>query len=402
MSDMTDLSLEFHQQDSKVLCGAACAQMGLLQLGAILFDQHDLYDKIQDFSSTAEKDENWWSGPTGLWKTMDDLNPVPDIHNFGLYAEQKENIISRKIIWSIFQFKIAPFALVYSGQHWVVINGYQTTSAVKSIDDISYAILGFFVSNPWPSTPLPHPPPHFTGDICGTGSGFGIANHHISYSTWKRHYMTYNRVGSFWNGKFIAVCDADPLPKNTLKQLPEEFLNGGDKMMDKETAGIYAEKALFDYGLTKYSFLRDILNKVKPGNPVLVQRFDRTNDFYFLVPMETPDKSTHSLVCVDGRFGNYREAAFSKDKDNPLVFEPLNRDQILKLMGNRIQIDQKGTLLIIHPEAVVISPVMVWMPCLESFSPFLPFYMVIIGNTRIFVRIDGQIFNELTTNFGGA
>jgi len=170
MSDMTDLSLEFHQQDSKVLCGAACAQMGLLQLGAILFDQHDLYDKIQDFSSTAEKDENWWSGPTGLWKTMDDLNPVPDIHNFGLYAEQKENVISRKIIWSIFQFKIAPFALVYSGQHWVVINGYQTTSAVKSIDDISYAILGFFVSNPWPSTPLPHPPPHFTGDICGTGS----------------------------------------------------------------------------------------------------------------------------------------------------------------------------------------------------------------------------------------
>ena len=399
----TKLSLEYHQQDMNVYCGAACAQMVLRQVGAQLYDQIELFEDIKANSTTEEIAENWSSAPTGLFNVMNLLNPIPDIHRFDLYAELKEDIISRKIIWTISHYRISPIALVRRGGHWVSVTGFQTSKPVARDDDTSYIIFGFFLNNPSPVTPIPNPPPpHKTGDRCGTGGRFGTVNHHIAYSTWKEDYLTYVRFGTSWKGMFIAVCDPDPLPKKVGKQIPVQILHDGEKIIDKETAAKYAEESMKDYQLPNQYFLKNILRGVKPGNPILVQRYDRNNDFYYLVPMQNQKGNIYSFVSVDGRFGNYRESAFAKDLENPLVFEQLNREDILKILGTRLHLDQKGNGLIIYPEALVISPVMIWMPCLESLSPYLPFYLIIIGNNRVFVRIDGQVFTELTTNARGA
>jgi hypothetical protein len=42
-------------------------------------------------------------------------------------------------------------------------------------------------------------------------------------------------------------------------------------------------------------------------------------------------------------------------------------------------------------------PVLVWKPCLQSRSPFLPFYQLSVGDSFVYYRVDGERFSKLTT-----
>ena len=54
-----------------------------------------------------------------------------------------------------------------------------------------------------------------------------------------------------------------------------------------------------------------------------------------------------------------------------------------------------------RPESYCLYPTLVWRPCLESLSPFVPFHMVTAGDYRIYVRLDGRIFATLHINVPG-
>ena len=45
----------------------------------------------------------------------------------------------------------------------------------------------------------------------------------------------------------------------------------------------------------------------------------------------------------------------------------------------------------------VEEPNLIWKPCNESQSPYYPFYEVSDGQTTFYVRIDGEVFTNLTT-----
>ncbi len=71
------------------------------------------------------------------------------------------------------------------------------------------------------------------------------------------------------------------------------------------------------------------------------------------------------------------------------------------IVGKRIDLgDRKGRLLV-RKQAVCIYPHLVWQPCLESLSPYYPFYMFTIGGHRLYVRIDGPVFASLTLDLKG-
>jgi hypothetical protein len=53
------------------------------------------------------------------------------------------------------------------------------------------------------------------------------------------------------------------------------------------------------------------------------------------------------------------------------------------------------------PEATLPSPVVVWRPCRESTSRFLPFWRYQIDGQSLYVRADGMTFAELTTTGRG-
>jgi hypothetical protein len=392
-----NLTTEYHQQDTSFYCGAACAQMVLHSIGAGHLSQDDLYN---DNHSHSVIEPGWYTAPDGLGWTLNNRKPASFANFFALFEPTDEETISRKIVWTIHHYQVAPIAMVYGWAHWIVVKGFETSAAPTSSADNSFTISGFFINNPWPPTPGPTPPPHTTGDLCGSGGMYGIVNEHISYATWQGTYMTGIPSGH-WAGKFVALCDPEPAAKRSGKQIEIKRFADGEKIIDKKTIVEFAMRGIEENGLSKHEHLRNMLVNVNAGDPVLVHRLDKLNEFYYIVPMQTADKNTVSLVNVDARFGNYMQSAYAADEKNKISFKPLTRDAILKLLGKRWILDNDKKVINIYPEALCIYSSLVWRPCRESLSPYLPFHMVTIGNHHIYIRVDGKVFTQLHTDGKG-
>jgi hypothetical protein len=56
----------------------------------------------------------------------------------------------------------------------------------------------------------------------------------------------------------------------------------------------------------------------------------------------------------------------------------------------------------VWPGTTAIFPTLTWRPCLESLSPYLPFFHIHTGNRQLHLRLDGKVFGELSIRFSGA
>jgi len=114
--------------------------MVLDEIGAGLLPQDDLYNENHSHSTT---EAGWATGPDGLQYTMNDRRPASFNNWFALFTLANEDSISRKICWTIHHYKVAPIALLYGSQHWIVARGYDASAAPASSADNSYTITGF-------------------------------------------------------------------------------------------------------------------------------------------------------------------------------------------------------------------------------------------------------------------
>lgn len=389
------LNTPYHQQDTNYYCGAACAQMVLSTVGAGLLDQDDLYNENHSHSTI---EPNWATGPDGLYWTM---NHRQSQTYFALDALSTEDAISRMIAWTIHHYKVAPIALVFGSAHWIVVRGYTATAAPSSSTDTSYAIEGFDVNNPWPPTPAPGPPPpHSEGDVCGSGGSRGVADEHISYSAWQSDYMTGVDFG-YWNGKFVAVCDPSPPPSGLpLKRIKQTQLPIRTSILDRSEILENLGRLLDELCILRLDPWRKSLGDANPTDPILVERLDRPESFYWMVPMGS-EGETSAAVSIDARSGAYRQAARLPESDldfRALLDEGEVRKQVV---GQRFELPGLEGRLLVRDEAVCVYPHFVWRPCLESLSPFYPFRMVTVGGRRLYIRVDGEVFTSLTVGMHG-
>jgi hypothetical protein len=401
-----DLSVAYHQQDTDYYCGAACAQMVLNSIGTDLLNQDDLYNDNHSHSTT---ESDWYSGPDGVLWTMNNRKPPSPTFNsyFVLDALDHEDSISRAIVWTIHHYKVAPIAMVYGSQHWIVVRGFAASAAPTGFSDIDYTISGFFVNNPWPPAPSWYnlaaapPPPHSGTDGCGSGANRGIADEHIAYTTWQADYMT-GVPGGHWAGKFIAVCDPDPPPTRPgqfrqmlMRPLP------GDRIIDANLAVARANEGLQVHGLLDRDSYRLAHQSGRPGTPVLVQRLDRLDNFYSIVPITEPGGTTPLVIAVDARTGVYLQSAV-RSAAHGSVFVLNDRNAASQLVvGRSIQLTEPLGRLLVRPEAICYHPTLVWKPCRESLSPFFPFHLFTVGNHPIYVRSDGAVFTALHDSYQG-
>ena len=391
MSIHKDLTTQYHQQDTDYYCGAACAQMVLAQIGAGLLDQDNLY---ADNHNHSVAESGWYTAPDGLTWTLNDRDP--GTHYFVDFALTIEDLISRKLCWTIEHYQVAPVALVFGSAHWIVIRGYEASAAPISSGDNSYSIVAFDVNNPWPPTPVPAPPPpHTAGDVCGSGGDRGVADEHISYSTWQSDYMT-GVSGGYWGGKFVAVCDPEPPPISAGVRRRVQRRLSGEKLITPQTAGRNAINGLKAYNLAKRKNWEKALVDVKPINTLLVQRLDYPDRFYYIVPLGKTAKRTAILVSVDARYGDYREAVCLPAQSRSHLVASMDRKELVaKVSDKKFELEEPLGRLRVRPEAFCLYPTLVWKPCRESLSPFWPFHMFTIGDYRVYVRIDGAIFTKL-------
>jgi hypothetical protein len=390
------LKVEYHQQDTDYYCGAACAQMVLDELGRGLLSQNVLYNENHSHS-VAEL--GWYTAPDGLQWTM---NHRQHHKYFALDALTSEDAISRKIAWTIHHYKVSAIALVYGWDHWIVVRGFSANSEPKSSNDASYNIIAFDVNNPWPPVPsslhLPPaiPPPHSHKDKCGTGGTRGVANEHISYGTWQSTYMTGVPSGH-WGGKFVAICDPDPpaaAPPHQggwqMEGLSVEHLISPSQAATQAMAGIQA----YDLGIR--DTFKTALRKAGPGAPVLVERLDHPNSYYYIVPItENPGGSVPLAVIVDGRTGVYHQSIVGASGVENVLSLNDPEQAAREVIDQDIQLPGKLGRLHVLRETVSQHPTMVWKPCRESLSPYYPFHLFTSGGYQIYVRSDGIVFTEL-------
>ena len=394
-----DLAVGYHQQDTNYYCGAACAQMVLHSVGEALLSQDSLYADNHNHSTT---EGGWYTAPDGLQWT---LNNRQSSKYFCLDALDSEDAISRMICWTIHHYRVAPVAMVFGSAHWIVVRGYTSSAVPASSVDTSYSISGFDVNNPWPPTPMPAPPPpHSDGDVCGGGGTRGVADEHISYSTWQSDYMTGVGFGH-WNGKYIAICDPDPPPSifGARPAAGRKRYFDGERLVPAGVAAEQVQERLKEEGLLDDRRWGPVFAGARPGEPVLVQRLDRADSFYWIVPMEGGQEGARAAVSVDARYGDYRQAIALRHSEAGLLgdFADAGRAEE-RLATVPVDLPERAGRLVLRREALCIYPTLVWRPCRESLSPFYPFRMVTVGGHQLFIRVvDGAVFSKLTLNQHG-
>jgi hypothetical protein len=401
------LPVPYHQQDTDYYCGAACAQMVLDSLGAGLLDQNLLYT---DNHSHSTIEPGWYTAPDGLQWTMHNLEPPAPAgpphygsYDFVLFALDTEDLISRKIVWTLHHYKAAPIAMVYGSAHWIVVRGYTASAAPSNVNDVGYTISSFDVNNPWPPVPsadnpalAPPPPPHADGtDGCGTGGDRGVVNENISYTMWKSTYMT-GIPGGYWNGKFVAV--ADPSAPPHVRGIPSrpllEPLPYTGQLLRAEQAVRRAGESLDAYGLSAREGYDRVLHSATFGEPVLVQRLDLPDTFYYIVPARAAGRAPLAVV-VDAKNGLYLQSAVTGHSEGSVFAIGSRTDVTRSVIGTVVELPDRRGRIPIREGAVCPYPTLVWRPCRESLSPLYPFHMFTVGDERLYVRSDGAIFTAL-------
>ena len=278
---------------------------------------------------------------------------------------------------------------------WLVVHGFDVTDEPQAPDDTSFAIRAFDVRDPLPPSDeldAPTVPPHATDDGCGTGEGRGQAPQHVTYVEWLDHMMTGVPSG-FWQGKFLAVGDADAVPTRPGRiQLPE-IVHDGDRIVPPGMAADGARDGLKTFGVADRKEWGAILRGTEPGPPTLVQRLDRLDRYYYIVPFLRSRARATALALVDGTQGDYRQCAGFRVPR--VISVPTPREILKRHVGKTYELPDRQGGLLVRQRAATIYPLLVWKPCVESLSPDYPFHMIIVGDHRLYIRIDGKVFTQL-------
>lgn len=153
-----------------------------------------------------------------------------------------------------------------------------------------------------------------------------------------------------------------------------------------------------------------IFSKTRPGQPYKVQLLNADDDsggFYYIVPFMAEDRIPLA-VKVGGSPVKFQQAiaAETSDEDVISIISPMAARDIP--IGVTLRLADDTSIRIGKDNIPEQMPFLAWEPCVESFSPFWPFYLLTIvdkaqAKRTICVRaLDGKTFSGLTTDKGGA
>ena len=203
-----------------------------------------------------------------------------------------------------------------------------------------------------------------------------------------------------WAGQFVAVCDPDPPAPLPMRTTPVTRRFDGATLLSSEQSGRLAVELLDELKLAKRPVWGKALAKVKPQTPLLVQRLDRKDSFYYIVPLGASAERSSAAVALDARYGVYLQSAALPE--TTAVIGSLSAKAALEaILNRRFDLEDFAGRVLARPGAICSCDSLVWKPCLESLSPFFPFYRFTVGGATLYVRIDGAIFTALHDNYRG-
>lgn len=439
-------TLEFHQQDTNAFCGPACAQMILSSLGRRTDspnDQANLRDEIRTHVALR----NWDTSPHALAATLE-KPPGPSAlrsnPGFTEKGDKDKMTLTARAIASLENSQTPSAVVVWGTKHWLMV-----VASNKNTE----GALGLMLYNPAPypsaSTKCNNVPPksHNKRDNCGEGYQHctsdisvnrAVRYHHASIEGWCGGYLTSKMSLKSGqedpSGSFVLVCDKGTAAQSVVPATEPPIAGSNDQLVTDEKLIVdIAWNALKSYDLLGQTPWDDVSTVARPAR---IYRKD-LKKYYYAVPYFSAKKANIAAVLVDGHAKadnkpTYMEsiAAVSGQVmaqiDSKVIEVAQPIDDTLKLataedpgqlpplwptlptgetvIGRSITVD--GEEITLRIEDLNTDTPLVWEPCLESLSPFDPFYL--FKNPRnpelpLYVRSsDLMHFGGLTTDiFGG-
>jgi hypothetical protein len=165
-----------------------------------------------------------------------------------------------------------------------------------------------------------------------------------------------------------------------------------ETLLTSERAIQVARAAARDFSESR---LKVALHSAEPKSPTLVQRIDRRDAYYFIVTFNIASRETARFI-IDALSGKLTEASGITESEKSLTRYVSPQDALDRMLALRTSSKMKWEFEC-RRETVGLHPVMVWKPCRQSASPFLPFYQFSVGNSLVYLRADGHLFSELKT-----
>lgn len=407
-----ELDVKLHLQDLDNYCGAACAQMIINYVKNNTIDQQELFNLGQ-----AKNDRNKWGSPcshyvvnhcgidpTGLTGVLNDKLNLQmkkysigtNSHNYSLTADIIDNLIKNG--------RPIP-ALVEDAKHWVLVRGVQVEGDLEQLklnlrnynsQAPNNIVWGLWVNDPWPPYPElvdddNYPEPHAEDDACGKVDGCGDPHQLIPGENW---ISIFNPVDFLGNGNPICVALLAKLTVMNPASVKISAIKGPIRLrvIQPDEIRVRAAKEIKAYGLDTKENIVESLADSTPGKPVLVQRLDRPDEYYYLIPFRKGRAITAMAMmhADDGKLGRF--SAYENPRKNYILSQSTMKK---KIVGKSIRIkDHKGKL-VFREGGFKMSSTLVWKPCMESMSPLYPFHVATIDGKQVYIGCNGAIYTEL-------
>jgi hypothetical protein len=143
-----------------------------------------------------------------------------------------------------------------------------------------------------------------------------------------------------------------------------------------------------------------------PETPLLVLRRDKTDADYYIVSFRAGTGVTARLR-MNAHTGRYAEGIGIDKMGDVLNAYTMPDDARRKVTGElataRKRKKKKSPKRRQPSDQLLIAldPFLLWQPCAQSLSPFLPFYRFSVPGEEIYVRVDGKIHRGSLTYGAG-
>ena len=321
----------------------------------------------------------WSTPPIALRKV---LNSQQAAATFAVKSFADENLATDALLDTIDR-GVPAIALVYGWGHWVVVEGYvHDESGAHMV--AGRALNGVYIRDSFAPQSV----------------------HFITCEGWRDDYIRFVPGGQYQDevvvisGKKKKTTSRRRSPRET--EAPQEELRmmamapQGDSSMPIVTPAAVESEALRALTwLLKSPRWAFAFSEAKPQKPLLVQRLDQDDSYYYIVPFAIEDVVTARII-LDAKTSKFIEAAGIEEPGSSLPRFVDPAAELANWHGKVVSLPSLRSR-VIRPDTVGEHPVLVWRPCLESMSPFLPFYLRSVGDEFVYLRVDGERFARLTT-----
>ena len=351
------LNVNLFAQTQWFYCGAASAQMILDYVnnwgGNPQLTQLNLYNTIQNFKT----DNNFYTDPDGLCGCLNQESPAAN--QWLVHSGNSVDETTRKLLVTMETYDAPPAALIFDGDHWVVVSGTTATEG-PSMNKPSFIVYTIQVQDP----------------------GGGGQTRDIEYQNWITNFFTPNTWGATFNNRYVGVYDPKVKAKKKVSFIPQNLKTKGKRMISLKDAQKYAQESLVDYHLTSQKVYKKALRGAKVGTPIPVKNLRvKSKPFYYLVPFEKNNR-TSLVVMINAYYGNYLgSSVVDKPKGYLAVKERAATNRVVKALKARRKKVDKAHL--------------VWKPSVLSWDPFEPVWKIKLNGRVRYVNQQKKVASQM-------